>query len=217
MGELVGRMGPVFDRDGRCIGIGSRGSRISGGRGGASRIGVSGRGNRRTRGRLEGNNKVIEVHRIGIQILTLLVVDHHVLLLVVVVVVVAVRMMRGKEAVLILLLLTFETHGHHTPGDVFHAFLVWELGLCAGIETPDLGGQGISALLGFQLIGTIPVGEKRATEQVIMVVVVKIGRGGARGRRDVGRGRSQMGRKGTMAQARHGVVGRCFKRRGGRL
>lgn len=167
---VVGRMGTVLDRDGRHIGViggcGGR-SRGSGGTGG-SRVGIGRRGDRRIRGRLEGNNKVIEIHRICVWIF-LLVVEHHVLVPVTVggsgsvtqlsdtrAVVVVVR---GKKAML-LFLLTFQTHGHHTPGQVFHAFLVGELGLCAGIETPDLGGQRIPPLLGFQLIGTIPVGEK---------------------------------------------------------
>lgn len=168
-------MGAVLDGD--CAGIGS---------------GISGRGDRRIRGRFKGNDKIIEVkiHSIGVMV--------------------------GRRGSLsgssgTFTFLAFETHGHHSPGEVLHPLLVGQLGLGAGIEAPDLGGQGILPL---QLIGTFsgipPLGKEGVTEQVIM----DVGRRGRGGKDEVimivevvtggGGRRSHMGRK-SMAQARHGV------------
>lgn len=51
-------------------------------------------------------------------------------------------------------LLAFEIHGHHPPSEILHALLVGQLGLCSGIQSPNLSGQWILLL---HLVGALRI------------------------------------------------------------
>lgn len=104
-------------------------------------------------------------------------------------------------------LLTFQTHGHHAPGEVFHALLVGQLGLGPGIQPPDLSGQRVFFL---HLIGAVgcgmamtPFRKERVPEQAPVSIVIITGseRGGAGGIHGV-EARSRI----PTIPARHGRV-----------
>lgn len=80
---------------------------------------------------------------------------------------------------LLLPFLALEIHGHHSPCQIFHAFLVGQLRLCPGIEFPNLSSQRIFPL---HLIGAVttrctvrPFGKDGVAKDTI------IGVGGTRG------------------------------------
>ena len=52
-----------------------------------------------------------------------------------------------EDYVLVTLLLpSLQIHGHHTPGEVVHALVVWDPGLCVSKELPYLNGVWVVLL-----------------------------------------------------------------------
>lgn len=71
---------------------------------------------------------------------------------------------RAKEPRYIPSLLTFlafQGHCHHSPSQVFHALLVWQLGLCPSVEPPDLRGQWVLSLQFLGVLASAAVGHLR--------------------------------------------------------
>ena len=57
----------------------------------------------------------------------------------------------------LLSLLALQVHGHHSPGQVLHSFLIWQLRFGLAIKLPYLGTKRV---LFFHFIGVTKVGAR---------------------------------------------------------